>query len=262
MLLNMNLFHPIQIYDGQISHQSGIKLPRQTGWLLKSNQLKKLNKFKDTFQKAITPLIPWSITRKLLYHPKQIDKSVWRLLRRRKRLWDLHTQTGCDALKDECRKVRDLCKLTIDRSRTTYERQLTYDSLTCRTKRNYGIPSLLILENPVVWLADSDLSKTEKLSDNYKEIYFVSTIVDMHPMNIIEVVTMKQVLVTTRKAFCWLNQITLGNSPGPDRMHPQLISPLVDIISEPLSELFRMIHSQERHPKGQKDALISSVLES
>ena len=107
------------------------------------------NRFKSTFESVTQPFIPWS-ARKLSYCPPWINKETRKLLKRRKHFWDLFLSTGQASFKCEYKKIRNICKKTIAKSRTAYERQLAYDSRTCpkrlfsyvkrRTKRSDGIP--------------------------------------------------------------------------------------------------------------------------
>ena len=224
------------------------------------------NRFKSTFESVTQPFIPWS-ARKLSYCPPWINKETRKLLKRRKHFWDLFLSTGQASFKCEYKKIRNICKKTIAKSRTAYERQLAYDSRTCpkrlfsyvkrRTKRSDGIPSLLLSENSAL-LAESDLAKAETFANYFSEVYSTCSVTTTCPVDN-EIPAIGPLHVTEDIVLPLITNLKPCKIPGPDGLHPRLLSSLADIISRPLTMLFNMSLSQAQLPRDWKDAIVSPI---
>ncbi|CAH8623495.1 unnamed protein product [Schistosoma bovis] len=224
------------------------------------------NKFKATFESVTSPFIPWS-ARKLSHCPPWINKETRKLLKRRKHFWDLFLLTGHAPFKREYQKYRNICKKTIAKSRTTYERQLVYDSRTCpkrlfsyvkrQMKRSDGIPPLLLHENSEL-LAESDRAKAETFSDYFSEVFSTFIVTNTCPTHT-EIPTIESVQVTEETVLPLITNLKPGKIPGPDGLHPRLLSSLADIISKPLATLFNMSLSLAQLPRDWKDAIVSPI---
>lgn len=224
--------------------------------------------FKGKFSAVTSPFIPYLVPRRPNNSPPWINKEVKKLLRCRKKHWNMFISTGLEQYRSSYRKIRNNCKALISRTRRSYEKQLVRDCkhspkrlfsyIKRRTQRSDGIPSLLIQENPLS-LARNDTEKAEAFSEYFSKVFSTYN-EERSPIHCdCGDLLMDPVVIKKETVLSLLQHLKPDKSSGPDDIHPRIMKALSDVIAEPLAMLFDMSLRQSRLPRDWKDAIISPV---
>ncbi|VDP60993.1 unnamed protein product [Schistosoma mattheei] len=138
--------------------------------------------FKGKFSFVTSSSIPYLVPRRPNNSPPWITKTVRKLLRKRKKHWNMFISTGLEQYTSSYCKIKNACRALISKTRRSYEKQLVRDPrysskrlfsyIKRRTQRSDGIPSLMIQENPLI-LAENDIEKAEALSKYFSYVFSV-----------------------------------------------------------------------------------------
>jgi hypothetical protein len=223
--------------------------------------------FKAQLMYLCEKYIPQSRPRKIAQGPPWIDAELRRLLKLRRRRWDVFKRTKAEEDYTSYKECRNKCTSLKRTKRVAFEALLAAESkkapkklfsyIRRRTKKNFGIPPLEDISGS---LEDSDSGKADILLNQYSTVYSVE---DGHLPHFVsrdnQFPPLESISFDLEEIKCLLNNLDTNAAPGPDELHPHTLKALCDCIAQPLMQIFRRSLEEGRLPSEWKSAVIKPM---
>ena len=201
--------------------------------------------FKEIYNTAVNQSIP---TRKIksgkFQHPIPLDKETRTKINRKCRLWKEYMATKNPATYTAYCKVRNQVRRITRKATKLYEKDIAAQAkdnpkkfwtyVRSKTKRREDIPNLNKPDNTTT---STNQEKAELLAEYFTSVFTNEP--DGH-WDVPEPTSVHNGLVDTSRNAVHkiLGKIKTSKSPGPDGIHPRVLSELKEVISLPLSIVF------------------------
>jgi len=198
---------------------------------------------------------------------KWITKKIKRLLRSKRKLWNVFRNSGLEKDYIKYKHVRNNVKWEIKKAKIAYERRLVdgvkinsrlfWNYVNAKIKVKPSIPSFYIDDRVI----DDDTRKAE-IFNNYFMSVFKNENVDSVPnlpQKMLITEPLNNIEITRGMVEDKLLKLKVDKSPGPDGLHPRILKELGQVISYPLKIIFSKSLEEAHVPTAWKLANVKPI---
>ncbi|VDP35647.1 unnamed protein product [Schistosoma mattheei] len=146
--------------------------------------------FRQLYNRVTQPYMPWTVPKKKKHDRPWMGRDIRRLLRQKKKCWDVAIRLGTAGTMERYRSVRNKCITKIRESQRKYEMQLAqpelkqpkrmFSYINYIARMHYWIPNL-IKEGSESEMIEEDQEEAEAMADYFGAVFNQEPPLDKEP---------------------------------------------------------------------------------
>ena len=189
-------------------------------------------------------------------------------IKRKQRLWNKYLETGDERCKLQYNRVRNQIRRLTRQTIKTHEKNIAdcvkdnpkkfWSYAQSKSKTKSSIPDLYKDDNKKD-VTESDKEKADVLADFFTSVFTKDTDSEMPDIVPKVVPELNNIVINPSIVKKKLDSLKINKSPGPDKLHPRLLKELSEVLSYPLSLIFKKSVDTGKIPCEWKYANITAL---
>ena len=181
-------------------------------------------------------------------HNLPIKTKTKAKIKRKQRLWNKYIQTGEERYKKEYNTIRNQVRRITRQTIKNHEKNIAqsvkdnpkkfWNYAQSKSKTKSTIPDLYKDETKEN-VTESDKEKADVLADFFTSVFTKDPGNEMPDIEPKQVPELNDIIIIPELVKKKMDNLKINKSPGPDLLHPRLLKELSDVLSYPLSIIFK-----------------------
>ena len=218
--------------------------------------------FREKYEEAVKRAIPVKKYRKF---KTALSPKMRKKIKEKNQLHQEVRRTGNEQVRLRYRRISNQVRRLTREAKKQRQRKIADDvkdnpkrfwrEVNTNTKYKPSISDLQTAEG----LTESNTEKAAVLSDYFSEVFTDEPIGPLNKIPSFCNCQMREIDITSSKVATELRKLDTNKSPGPDSVHPRILKESSDIISQPLSIIFRESMNTSHLPEDWKTAHVTAI---
>jgi len=200
-----------------------------------------------------------------------VDLKTLKTIRKKHRCWARFMETrNADKYREYC-KLRNQVKNLTRKAVRNKEKEIAQDikknpkKFWCyansKTKTRSGISDLVMNQgNNIEALTNNDKEKADTLSEFFSSVFTVENDDDYPLLKELDLdYSMPELEIKEEKVRKRLHDLNISKSPGPDNIHPRILHDLFDVLSKPVTIIFKNCINSTTVPDEWREGCITAI---
>jgi len=229
--------------------------------------------FKTTLKMAVDKFIPVSQPniwrkKKTWFHP--INKGTSKLIKRKHRLWTRFQETRDNKVLAEFKQCRNLVRKETRKISMRFQQDIAkackrnpkkfWKHVNSKSKSFGSIGNITVNDiSGCKQILTADLDKANAFAEYFEKVCTAHNDQTFSVNQLMPVNYMPDMIFSEESIKQKLNKLNVNSSPGPDVIHPRVLSELQDIIPTYLATFFNLSLEQGKIPEDWKCSFITAI---